>query len=107
MPMIFAASVGVVPSLIIFRGGRSGSIDRDKTICHPAADILCDLLPKIPIERRDTAGKATSIMHVPQGFNDMRSGHRDATITLRRRAMARSIAGASGGGLRIASTNAR
>lgn len=91
----------------VVAGDLARGIDRHEAVAQPAADVLRNLFPKIPIERFDPASKATPIVAASERLNNEWPGHRDAEISSRCRATALSIAGVSGGGLRMASAIAR
>ena len=70
------------------------------------SDVLADLLPKVAVQCGDTAGEVVPLV-TGRRFDDIGACHLEAVTSLRRRSMARSLAGTSGGGLRMASTKAR
>lgn len=46
----------------VVAGDLAGRIERDKAVADPTPDVLCRQFPKIPVERRDPAGKAGAVI---------------------------------------------
>ena len=90
----------------VVAGNRARGIDGNEAVRHPPPNVLRHLLPEIPVEGGHAAREAAPVV-VAQRLDDIRPRHREAAITLWWRLTARSMAGVSSGGLRMASAKAR
>ena len=80
--------------------------DGDEAIRQVASDVLCNLLPKIPVERFDTAREAIPVV-ISERLNDDLLGQREVFTSVRCRSNARFNASFGSGGLRMAAAIAR
>lgn len=91
----------------VVAGNCAGGIKCYEAVAYASSNILRRQLSKIPVERRHTARKSGAVVVGAERLKSERLRHRDGVTSRRYRSMARSIAGANGGGLRMVSAKAR